>query len=430
MSKNSIVSTQLPGRGRPPSKPAASWFPNLKGTNLPHAAANGIQQGFSLLYSLRDTANQTQTDLNNMSQYGTWQERTQVNADGMPNGALWYHTDFLGAVYQVRLDPKSNSLQWFWASGVIWLPPGVTFNANLGPNDIGLLLAAHGYLFVWDGVGPQLQCQLYGPCSAGGGGGSTGGGSSSGGSGGGGSGTGGSGPGSTNPIPPGVAVAGPVTNLKVSSTTVDLTAKTVTATFSWTLPTVNASQFAGVQLWIINGLGLTPTEIAATSATATSATVTIPLPQLGVVPLVVAAITVDSKIGLTQNPTTGEGQPSPNIIWTTGTGGVDPGQVTAFILNSTHTNADGSVTGVFTWSMSLISIGTAALAFAGVQFWRNSPAPRQLLGSVTGQYNNIQTAVALTAPASAVGQTWTIQALCVNTVGTVSTVGPSVNWVI
>lgn len=423
------VSSLIPGSGRPSSKPAANWTPNLKGTDLPRAASNGIQQGFTLLYSLRDTVNQTQIDLYNMVQYGTWQERTQTSPSGLPNGALWCHTDFLNAVYQARVDPKSNTLQWWYASGVIWLPPGVNFNVTLGANDIGLQLAIHGYLLVWDGVGPQMQCLLFGPCSGGSAGGSTGGGSSSGGSGGGGSGTGGSGPGSTNPIPPGVAVAGPVTNFKVSSTTVDLTAKTVTATFSWSLPTVNASQFAGVQLWLINSASLTPSELGATSGNATSLTITVPFPAVGITPLIVAAITVDSKIGLTQNPTTGEGQASPSVIWNTGTGGLDPGEVTSFILNNTHTNADGSVTGVFSWSMELI-IGDRAQAFAGVQFWRNSPAPRALVGSVTGQYNNIQTAVAITAPASAVGQTWTIQALCVNTVGTVSNQGPSVNWVI
>lgn len=147
---NPLHSSQLPGQGSPTSKPAASWTPNLKGSNLPRAATNGIQQGFSLIYSLRDTANQTLTDLANMVEYGTWLDLIQTSPQGMPNGALWFVTDRRDIVYQVRIDRKSTAPQWFFAIGIQWENTPVT--DKLGLNDTGYMVAANSHLTVWNGT--------------------------------------------------------------------------------------------------------------------------------------------------------------------------------------------------------------------------------------------------------------------------------------
>jgi hypothetical protein len=92
------------------AKPGA-WFPSLKGTDLPTAAINGIEQGFTLLYALRDSVTQLQQSTAKLVQYGTKQDRQQANAQALADGALWVETD-THLIYQVRMDPKSTSKQW------------------------------------------------------------------------------------------------------------------------------------------------------------------------------------------------------------------------------------------------------------------------------------------------------------------------------
>lgn len=344
--------------------------------------------------------------------YGSMQERINADPSNLSLGSLWFVTDFPGAIYQVRNNTKDAKQEWFWAGGVIWLPDNSPFSPGytLGPNDIGLMLARHGFLFVWDGVGPQLQCLIYGPCSAGGGGGNTGGGSNTGGTGGGGSGTGGTGPGSTNPIPPNVQVAGPVGNFQISNNSVDLNAQTVTATFSWTPPTTNASQYAGVQLWIVGGT--TVSELG--QFTTSPQTITIPFPSLGVEPLVVGAITIDSNIGITADPTTGSGQAFPTVIWNTGTGGLSPGYVQNLVIYPSILNPDGSYSAIVGWDNSSLTIFATQ-----VQVWLVSTSGNdQVLASVSGQGQNIPSNTTITAPASAFGQSWTIAVVAINSVGT------------
>src|SRR5215475_9709154 len=95
---------------------ASGWYPPLNNLGLPRALTNGIQQGFSLTYSLRDTVTQLQTQVqsiqNKMVQYGTNKQRTQdPNSAGLvPDGALFFETD-TGDVYQSRQPPQTGSAQ-------------------------------------------------------------------------------------------------------------------------------------------------------------------------------------------------------------------------------------------------------------------------------------------------------------------------------
>ena len=103
-----MSTSSTPGQ---PSQPASGWFPSLRGSNLPQAAVNGIQQGFSLVYSLRDTVNQLQVTVKNMVQYGKASERSQVNPQAVPDGALFLETD-TRAVYHARLKTNSTTRDW------------------------------------------------------------------------------------------------------------------------------------------------------------------------------------------------------------------------------------------------------------------------------------------------------------------------------
>jgi hypothetical protein len=101
-----------------PSQPPASWQPNLTGLDLPRPLTQAIQQSFSLVYSLRDTSSQTQTNLNNMIQYGTHLARTETSAQSVPDGALWFETDRPALFYQSRMGSAGNR-EWFYAGGIL-----------------------------------------------------------------------------------------------------------------------------------------------------------------------------------------------------------------------------------------------------------------------------------------------------------------------
>lgn len=100
------------GTPGPISQPAAAWFPSLSSSGLPRAAVNGMTQSFSLIYSLRDTVAQLQATLNSLVQYGTANDRKQINAQAVPDGALFFETD-TGSRYQARLNPNSTTRDWF-----------------------------------------------------------------------------------------------------------------------------------------------------------------------------------------------------------------------------------------------------------------------------------------------------------------------------
>lgn len=98
-------------QGGTPAQPAQGWYPNLAGSNLTLNVQNSITQSYSLLYSLRDTVTSLQNTVAKMIQYGTSQRLAQVNAQAMPDGALWFETD-TGKVYQAQLNPNTTTRDW------------------------------------------------------------------------------------------------------------------------------------------------------------------------------------------------------------------------------------------------------------------------------------------------------------------------------
>ena len=142
-----------------PSQPASGWYPSLDGLNLPRALTNGVQQGFSLIYSLRDTVNQLQTTVSRMVQYGTHSDRTQTKAQATPDGALWFETDRATVFYQARFNINSSVREWFYAGGIMYDTLANRPAApDLGANDVGFLFLASGgnQLYRWNGTGWTL----------------------------------------------------------------------------------------------------------------------------------------------------------------------------------------------------------------------------------------------------------------------------------
>lgn len=158
----STPSTPLATRAR--SQTPGNWYPQLNGLELPQQLTSGITQAFQLVYANRDQTTQNTDSINHMVQYGTMQQRLAAAPTALPDGALWYVTDYPNAVYQVRMDPKMNQLAWFYATGVIWQEPaGGTPGFSPGLNDAGLMwVSGAGILYVWDGK--QNNCLLKGPC--------------------------------------------------------------------------------------------------------------------------------------------------------------------------------------------------------------------------------------------------------------------------
>ncbi|HEY6369855.1 MAG TPA: hypothetical protein VIX37_04705 [Candidatus Sulfotelmatobacter sp.] len=160
-----MSTTPVPG---PQVQPASGWFPLLKGTNLPRAAVNAVQQGFSLLYSLRDTVNQQASTLSKMIQFGTHNERINTRAQSMPDGMLWFESDRTTVFYQTGPPRKpknidintaqqsfSTTRDWYYAGG-IYLDAMPNRPANLNNvNDVGFLFlsfdAAPNHLLRWNG---------------------------------------------------------------------------------------------------------------------------------------------------------------------------------------------------------------------------------------------------------------------------------------
>lgn len=98
------------------SAPAASWYPNLTGLQLPKPLTDGVMQAYSILYSLRDTLLQLQSTVARTVQYGTDAQRSQSNPQAVPDGALFYETD-TDELYQSRLAAQQTTRQWVEVPG-------------------------------------------------------------------------------------------------------------------------------------------------------------------------------------------------------------------------------------------------------------------------------------------------------------------------
>lgn len=133
--------------------PPATAFPTLDNLKLPRPLVDGVTRGYQLIYSVRDQATANTDAINHMTLYGTMQQRLEMSPTSLPDGALWFVTDYPDAVYQVRVDPKMNQLAWFYATGVVWkVPTTPPAGFQLGLNDAGYMLVTATALLVWDGT--------------------------------------------------------------------------------------------------------------------------------------------------------------------------------------------------------------------------------------------------------------------------------------
>jgi len=151
-----MSTTPVPGQQ---IQPAGSWFPSLKGTNLPPAAINGITQGFSLIYSLRDSVNQQANTITQLIQYDTHKDRLQTRAQSMPDGMLWFESDRPTAFYQTRLKPRSTTRDWYYAGGIYYdLLANRPRPDELDERDFGFLFLASDahHLYAWNGTAWDL----------------------------------------------------------------------------------------------------------------------------------------------------------------------------------------------------------------------------------------------------------------------------------
>lgn len=158
--------------GRTSSQPPAANYPQLQSARmppdgtLPRQLTQAIQQSFETTYAVRDQTTANSDAINSLVNYGTMQQRLDTAPTAVPDGALWYVTDFPNAVYQNRVDPKTHQLAWFYATGVIWQENSSWVNAvgwAPGLNEVGLMwISGAGILYVWDGK--QNNCLLKGPC--------------------------------------------------------------------------------------------------------------------------------------------------------------------------------------------------------------------------------------------------------------------------
>ena len=143
-----------PGTPGRPSRPAAGWYPKLENQGLPRALTNGMQQSFSLVYSLRDTVDQLQQTFTRLVQYGTHLNRGLTQAQSVPDAAFWFETDRETVFYQARLAPPSTTRDWFYAGG-IYAATFVNRPTDLGPNDLGFLflpIDKNNVFYRWNGT--------------------------------------------------------------------------------------------------------------------------------------------------------------------------------------------------------------------------------------------------------------------------------------
>ena len=241
----------------------------------------------------------------------------------------------------------------------------------------------------------------------------------SGGTGPGGTSTGSGGGGGGGGTPPTAATTGAVSNLTVVSTTIDSVAQTITGVFTWTVPTQNPNLFAGVQFeWEGQNYGGTQQS---------PGTITVPFPG-GVQTPQLTALSVDSNAGILSV--------GPTIDWPVGVGGEDPGDIANFAIyvGNVTTNADGSYTLPASWS----NPPPPNVIFAGVRLTLLSSSGPESVPQVLGDFPGsagAQGSGYVTAPASSIGNVWTIGAGAYNSLNTVVpvsrmqtrswTVGPS-----
>lgn len=169
-----IPTQSTPGSvNRARAQPPATNYPSglesarmQKNGALPRQLTDAVQQAFQVTYSVRDQTTANADAINHMNMYGTMQQRLDTAPTAVPDGALWYVTDYPNAVYQNRMDPKINQLAWFYATGVVWQENTKWANAvgfTLGANDTGYMIATGGgYLLVWNGA--AYDCKIKGPC--------------------------------------------------------------------------------------------------------------------------------------------------------------------------------------------------------------------------------------------------------------------------
>ena len=144
-----MSTTPTPGQS---IQPASGWFPSLKGSGLPAAAINGITQGFSLIYSLRDTVNQQSNTIQKLVQYDTHMDRIQTRAQSMPDSMLWFESDRPTVFYQTRLKPQSTTRDWYYAGG-IYYDMIANRPTDLDGRDFGFLFLGQDdhHLYAWNG---------------------------------------------------------------------------------------------------------------------------------------------------------------------------------------------------------------------------------------------------------------------------------------
>lgn len=143
-----------PGAPGMPSQPASGWFPNLSGQGLPKALTNGLQQGFMLIYSLRDAVNQLKNTLDQLIQFGSHLDRTTTQPEAMPAGMLWFESDRQTVFYQTRLAPQQTTRDWFYAGG-IYADLFTNRPTDLADRDAGFLFLAlnQNQFYRWNGKG-------------------------------------------------------------------------------------------------------------------------------------------------------------------------------------------------------------------------------------------------------------------------------------
>ena len=155
-----MIQPQQPIGGRSRVQPPATSYPSLENLKLPHALVQSINQSFQTTYAVRDQTTANADAINHMILYGTMADRLNSAPTALPDGALWFVTDYPNAVYEVRVDPKMNQLAWFYATGVIWKKPTTPpAGFQLGLNDAGYMAVNGVLLQVWTGTAWQTLLQ-------------------------------------------------------------------------------------------------------------------------------------------------------------------------------------------------------------------------------------------------------------------------------
>jgi hypothetical protein len=128
------------------------WQPQLVGLGLPPALTNGIQQAYSLIYSLRDAISQ-QGGLADLVEYGTHKERTRTPPTSVPSGTFYSEIDRGNVIYQARIPPGIDQPAWVYIIGT-YSDVAANRPTDLGANDQGFIFYATdtGVSSTWNGT--------------------------------------------------------------------------------------------------------------------------------------------------------------------------------------------------------------------------------------------------------------------------------------